>query len=171
MIHRHHFFRSEDPDVVVDKLLNGISITRGLDLGCGDGFYCSSLLKYVKELYCVDASDWAVEEVKRKLGEKVKAVKAFAEDLPFDDEFFDLVFMANSFHDFDKERAKEEVDRVLKVGGYVAVYDWKKGHLGFGPPPWIRMSEEDYMKYFSNYEPVKKFDFGHHYGLLLRKRS
>jgi Methylase involved in ubiquinone/menaquinone biosynthesis len=44
----------------------------------------------------------------------VKAVKAFAEELPFEDSTFGLVFMANSFHDFDRERARAEVDRVLK---------------------------------------------------------
>jgi SAM-dependent methyltransferase len=157
------------PDVV-DKLLEGLSLGRGMDLGCGDGFYCEPLLRYVLELYCVDANEANVELVKSKFGGRVKAMRALAEELPFDDSSFDLVFMANSFHDFDRERAKAEVNRVLRQGGYIAIYDWKKNYIGPGPPPWIRMSEEDYLRTFERYQLVKRLDFGeHHYGLLLRK--
>jgi len=170
LMHFHHrkVVRMESPDVV-DRILEGMRFERGMDLGCGDGFFCESLLKYVKELYCVDADGESVEIVRSRYGDKVKAVKAFAEELPFEDSSFDLVFMANSFHDFDRERAKAEVDRVLKPNGYVAVYDWKKDYLTFGPPPWIRMGEEDYLRTFGGYELVRSLDFGHHYALLLRK--
>ncbi len=99
MMHFHHrkFARKESPDVV-DRILEGMRFERGMDLGCGDGFFCEPLLKYVKELYCVDADGESVEIVRNRYGDKVKAVKAFAEELPFEDSSFDLVFMANSFH-------------------------------------------------------------------------
>ena len=45
-MHFHHrkFARRESPDVV-DRILEGMRFERGMDLGCGDGFFCEPLLK------------------------------------------------------------------------------------------------------------------------------
>jgi len=43
-----------------------------MDLGCGDGFYCEPLLRYVSELYCVDANEANVELVKSKFGGRLR---------------------------------------------------------------------------------------------------
>jgi ubiquinone/menaquinone biosynthesis C-methylase UbiE len=50
-----------------------------------------------------------------------------AEELPFDDDSFDAGTCAQSFHWFDQTRALEEMLRVVRPGGVIAV--WWKGFM------------------------------------------
>ena len=49
----------------------------------------------------------------------ISLIKGDVGQLPFEDNFFDIVFSMNGFHAFpDKEKAFNETWRVLKKGGY-----------------------------------------------------
>ncbi len=58
----------------------------------------------------------------------------------------DIVIMANVLHDFIHEGVSQAVlrtaVRLLKRGGRLAVYEFKKGSLSFGPPQWLRVDPE-----------------------------
>ena len=83
----------------------------------------------------------------------------------------DLVLFANSFHDIrDKDKVIMEMDRILRKDGRIIILDWKKEEMETGPPYRLRMSESDYMKLFSNYVILERFDTpSTHFGMVLAR--
>jgi tellurite methyltransferase len=113
-----------------DQLLKGTydNCRKILDVGCGGGRNLIYFLRNGYEVYGIDPNAGAIEAVKG-LAEKLSptnAQEAFkvatAEDLPFKDEYFDLVISSAVLH-FAKNEAHFEMMlksmwRVLKPGGY-----------------------------------------------------
>ncbi len=84
----------------------------------------------------------------------------------------DLVIMVNAFHDMEnKNKVALEVSRILKQGGLVLIIESKPGLASYGPPPWLRMSPDDVIKYFNNpqfkVEGIK--DLGDFNAILIKK--
>ena len=60
-------------------------------------------------------------------------VQALAEDIPLEDNTFDMVFCLFSFRDFqDKKKGLEEIYRVLKPGGQLVICDAGKANYLHG---------------------------------------
>jgi ubiquinone/menaquinone biosynthesis C-methylase UbiE len=102
---------------------------RFLDLGCGPGWavrYAASLADGRGEFYGVDISAKMIEKAEAGSASyrNVHFRKANAEELPFDNDFFDLVICSNSFHHyFSPDMVLREVYRVLKLSGRIYVLD------------------------------------------------
>jgi hypothetical protein len=80
--------------------------------------------------------------------------------------------MVNAFHDMEnKNKVALEVSRILKPGGLVLIIESKPGLASYGPPPWLRMSPDDVIKYFNNpqfkVEGIK--DLGDFNAILIKK--
>jgi ubiquinone/menaquinone biosynthesis C-methylase UbiE len=68
-------------------------------------------------------------------------VQALAEDIPLEDNSFDMVFCLFSFRDFqDKKKGLEEIYRVLKPGGQLVMCDAGKANYLHGLAGRIWMS-------------------------------
>ena len=117
-------------------------ISRGkyvLDVGCGVGATpCFIAKKFGCRVVGVDILPAMVERSKERarregLIDQVEFRVADAQDLPFDDDFFDAV-ITESVTAFpkDKQKAVDEYARVTKPGGYVGLNEstWLKS-----PPP------------------------------------
>lgn len=94
--------------------------TRVLDLGCGTGRWLATQAKEFTgsalELIGVDASSGMLREARAKGISHL--LRARAEDLPLPNLSVDYVFTSFAFHHFaDKERAMDEVTRLLRSGG------------------------------------------------------
>lgn len=96
-----------------------------LEVGCNEGYTLRFIRKYFspKVLIGIDVDEKSIKVAKKKvLNKKFKNTYlrvADAQNLPFDDEIFDAVFMfATLHHILDWKRAIHEVKRVLKSGGY-----------------------------------------------------
>lgn len=88
--------------------------TRILDVGCGRGDFLRSVYAKTKYTYGIDPDKWAL---KRNPIIRNKYI-GFAEELPFEDNFFDLVVSAWVLeHLDDPQKAFQEIFRVLKPGG------------------------------------------------------
>jgi 2-polyprenyl-3-methyl-5-hydroxy-6-metoxy-1,4-benzoquinol methylase len=78
--------------------------SRILDAGCGHGWYPLSLASeknFLANLTCIDISTHNIqllttETLKRGLSEKISAKIANCEKLPFNNDFFDLVYATES---------------------------------------------------------------------------
>lgn len=91
-----------------------------LEVGCGRGTICQYLREYDKRhnFYLVDNSQDALDLARENLGGTPYVYLAEAEELPFDDESFDLVLsMGVVEHVGDPQRFYKEQFRVLKKGG------------------------------------------------------
>jgi len=101
-----------------------------LDVGTGPGVLLSELAQRRPDLRLVgiDLSEDMVRAADRNLApfaDRARAQVADVTDLPFADDEFDLVVSSISLHHWDHpEAAVGELDRVVRPGGQVWVYDF-----------------------------------------------
>ena len=99
------------------------SFDRSLEIGAGTGYFSLNLLQagMVADAVCTDISPGMLATLRgnaERLGLDVTTVACDAEQLPFDDESFDLVFGHAVLHHLpDLDRAFGEFRRVLRPGG------------------------------------------------------
>jgi len=93
---------------------------RILDVGCGLGVYVRKLRAFSSEVYGVDIDTDKVAQTQQELEHIFLAP---AEELPFLDEYFDVVLMHEVLeHVQDDVRAVREAHRVVRVGGRIVIF-------------------------------------------------
>ena len=106
--------------------LDGQTFADGLEIGSGTGYFSLNLMQLgtVKRLTATDISPGMLGRLSATaegLGLDVDTVATDAEQLPFEDESFDLVFGHAVLHHIpDLGRAFAEFRRVLRPGGAIA---------------------------------------------------
>jgi len=102
-----------------------IGYNRVLEVGFGNGQWLIAFSKTTKEVIGVEPQTLGVEITKEKLQEynvqNVSILQSFAENLPFQNEIFDVVFCYGVFMYTDNEKAMSEFSRVVKKGGKVFI--------------------------------------------------
>ncbi len=88
-----------------------------LDIGCGKGFllYEMSLIEPGLELHGIDVSEYAIENAKEEIKDRLQVGNATS--LPFPDNHFDFVFSIttlHNLHNYDLDQALREMERVGK---------------------------------------------------------
>lgn len=92
-----------------------------LDVGCGEGRFCRKLAELNIATVGVDPVDKMIQEARMRHTSGEYHI-AFAEDLPFEDDGFDLVVSYLSLIDIDSlDEAVAEMTRVLKPGGRLLI--------------------------------------------------
>ncbi len=97
-----------------------------LEIGSGTGYFSLNLMQLgiVEQLTATDISPGMLQRLAAtadSLGLEARTVATEAEELPFDDKSFDLVFGHAVLHHIpDLERAMAEFRRVLRPGGAIA---------------------------------------------------
>ena len=93
---------------------------RTLDTGCGLGMYVRAFRQFSDEVYGIDVDPDKIAEASRDLPNLQVAP---AEQLPFEDDFFDVVLSHEVWeHVNDDHAAAREAVRVLKLGGRLVVF-------------------------------------------------
>jgi SAM-dependent methyltransferase len=98
----------------------------GLEIGAGTGYFCLNMLQLglIERATATDISDGMLAALRSSaadLGLEAGTASADAEELPFDDASFDLVFGHAVLHHVpDLEQAFAEFARVLRPGGMLA---------------------------------------------------
>lgn len=117
---------------------------RVLDIGCGNGYVLSKYAREGAEVFGVDITETAVGITKKrfewlKLNGNIRV--ANAEELPFEDNYFDCVCsMGVLHHTPDTQKAIDEVYRVLKPGGRLILMFYHKNSIKykvFGLMPYL----------------------------------
>ena len=95
-----------------------------LDIGCGNG---RNMLYNGFEFSGIDISN---EFVKICVSRGLNVKKGTMIDLPFEDNTFNVILSIASFHHLnnenDRNKALQEMKRVLQPGGIVLLYVWSK---------------------------------------------
>ncbi len=105
---------------------NGESFGDGLEIGSGTGYFSLNLLQLgaIRRLTATDISPGMLNRLSTtaaSLGLEVDTVATEAEELPFEDESFDVVFGHAVLHHIpDLDKAFAEFRRVLRPGGAIA---------------------------------------------------
>lgn len=95
-----------------------------LDIGCGSGLFACLAAKTGAEVIGLDATKPLIEEAELR-NSSIKFLVGEMEELPFNDNSFDMVTGFNSFqYASDVKHALSEAKRVLKVEGKLVVMIW-----------------------------------------------
>ncbi|WP_341528681.1 class I SAM-dependent methyltransferase [Nostoc sp. UHCC 0302] len=109
--------------------LQGLTIdsdTQVLDLCCGSGQATQFLVKHSQNVTGLDASPLSLRRARQNVP-TASYVEAFAEDMPFADNLFDVVHTSTALHEMQPEQLRkiiQEVYRVLKSGGVFTLVDF-----------------------------------------------
>jgi ubiquinone/menaquinone biosynthesis C-methylase UbiE len=97
----------------------------GFDMGCGSGRWAKFAAQRVGKLFCVDASEKALETAKRNLQEipNVEFTLASVDELPFDNNSMDFGYSLGVLHHIpDTAAGIKSCVKKLKQGGPFLVY-------------------------------------------------
>tara|TARA_Y100000746_G_scaffold90427_1_gene76712 strand:- start:3514 stop:4173 length:660 start_codon:yes stop_codon:yes gene_type:complete len=127
-----------------------------LDVGCAKGFMMHdlSLILPEAEISGVDISNYAISNSIDSMKDKISY--ANANNLPFDDNYFDLVISINTIHNLpliDCKEALREISRVSKKDSFIMNDAWedqagKESMLKWNLTALTYMSTEDWKKLF-----------------------
>lgn len=122
--------RSADP-WIANKMLSLLQPqTNGLflDVGCGTGNYLEVFLEKGFDFYGVEPSDVMLTTALNRYKSIIK--KAFVEQLPFDDSFFNGSTAMFTFHHWkDKQKGLSEIFRILKPGSRLVLLSFTPEQL------------------------------------------
>ena len=154
-----------NPVKLSEELLDGHKIPKGAvvcDLGSGQGLTSVFLAKeYGFKVYAADL--WSNPEENRiffrKMGlsdDRIVPVKADAENLPFEKNFFDAVISTDSYNYFGRDKAylDSKLLPFVKSGGYVyiAIPGMKKDCHGNLPPELLLSWTPEQLDYIHDAE-------------------
>ncbi|MHC5599086.1 MAG: class I SAM-dependent methyltransferase [Nostoc sp.] len=122
--------------------LQGLTIdsdTQVLDLCCGSGQTTGFLLKNSQNVTGLDASPKSLQRARQNVP-LASYVEAFAENMPFSDNLFDVVHTSVALHEMQPQQLRKiinEVYRVLKPEGVFTLVDF---HAPTNPIFWPGVS-------------------------------
>ena len=118
----------------VKKIKNSIVKGSVTDIGCGPGYLLQTLAKELPDikLVGVDISKEMIERAKANfdlqgLGGRAEFKEGSSEHLPFEDQSQDFIVSTGALHHFaDPTLAFNEIYRVLKPGGQMLMFDFRR---------------------------------------------
>ena len=100
--------------------LAGVVPVTVLEVGAGTGKLTEALLGLGHEVHATDPDDAMLARLRTRLPDVPTSV-AGAEQLPAADASYDVVVAGQAFHWFDQKRALDEIARILRPGGRLAL--------------------------------------------------
>ncbi|MDQ3321670.1 MAG: class I SAM-dependent methyltransferase [Acidobacteriota bacterium] len=111
--------------LIIKHIKEFLSLTKplssALDVGCGTGLSTVALKEIAENVVGVDASAEMIALAPRENG--IKYFVAPAENLPFEENEFDIITLSQVFHWLDKDKFLAEASRVLRPNGWLTSYD------------------------------------------------
>ena len=102
--------------------------SEALDIATGTGEFARALSPHVATVIGLDATDAMLEQGRKFVAEagleNVELRNGLVQDLPFEDECFDIVSSRYAFHHFaDPKPVISEMVRVCRTGGHIIIVD------------------------------------------------
>ncbi|AKB61278.1 hypothetical protein MSMAP_1293 [Methanosarcina mazei SarPi] len=171
-----------DPDLIFSEL----KLKAGdyfLDMGCGPGDYSIWASKIVGNsgmVYALEKWQDLIDDLTEKVDLKeftniVGIVSDITKPLSIEESCIDVYFISTVLHSLDLAKDSNmifnEVHRVLKPDGRLAIIECKKEEMSFGPPLHMRLSPEELENIITKYgfEKIDLTDLGYNYMIQFRK--
>jgi ubiquinone/menaquinone biosynthesis C-methylase UbiE len=136
------------------------------DIGCGSGAQTISLAQHLNaDIVAVDLFPEFLDKLSinsKKLGiqDKISTLQKSMDDLPFENEEFDLIWSEGAVYIIGFEEGVKGWKKYLKPGGYIATASNKMKVLednGFSPVGYFYLSESSWINNY--YRPIEeRFD-------------
>ncbi len=116
---------------VAEKMAEYYKIEPGqkvLDIGCGKAHLLYEFTQVVPgvEVVGLDISDYAITNAKEEV--RPYLMQGLAQNLPFEDNSFDLIISLNTLHNlkvYDLKKAVQDIQRISKGNSYIVVESYK----------------------------------------------
>jgi ubiquinone/menaquinone biosynthesis C-methylase UbiE len=134
--------------------------TTFLDVASGWGAYslaASDIIGKDGQVYAVDLWEEGILSLRKEAGKGIQNITTFvsdvAQNIPVENDCVDVCLMATVLHDFVADKVErqvmEEIVRVMKPNGVLAIVEFYKKDGPPGPPRPIRLSPEEVVKIVS----------------------
>ena len=172
----------QDTEEIMDRLHLGAGDIVA-DIGAGSGFFTIPFSSRVGEKGLVYAEEIQIEMINyisRKVEEQelknIRVIFGKPEDPSLLDNFFNLVFLANTYHELEKPFLMlENIKKDMRHSGRLAIIDWDPAKQSpFGPPIEAKVPESTIIKEVerSGFELIEKHNFmPYHYFLVFKRKS
>ena len=169
-----------------EKIMEKMHLKKGdivADIGAGSGYFTIPLASRVGEKGLVFAEDIQIEMINyisKKVEtlelKNVRVIFGKTEDPSLLDNFFNLVFLANTYHELEKPyMLLENIRKDLRYYGRLAIIDWDPTKKSpFGPPVEEKIPEDTAIKEIerAGFELIEKHNImPYHYFLVFKKKN
>jgi len=142
----HHYWNNQ-----IIKMTNADKNACVLDYGCGTGILLEDLVKKYSQVYGIDVSPDMIKRIKINNNNLKSINVTCGENLPFKDNFFNVIFCRGSLHHVENlEKGISEIFRVLKNEGELILSEPNNDSLI------LRIPRKFYVKHSDH------FDHEHH---------
>jgi pseudaminic acid biosynthesis-associated methylase len=152
------------------QFLSGLDITKVLEVGCNRGEQLNLLWLHdngTKDLYGIDINEYALHEA-RENNLSLNVIKGSALDIPFKDNYFDLVYTSGvliHIHPDNLKQVMSEIYRTSKKYIWGMEY-WNSkceeiNYRGNGGFLWKNSFRRLYQKYFPDLKLVQQEFYGY----------
>ena len=191
---KEHINKDLEYDLWIEDFKNYLGKGVCLDLGCGIGQYSKWFMEHNYEVVSSDISNIALDKVK-KFNNNIVNID-MRDNLPFEDNKFDVVFANLSIHyfsDIDTKKLISEIQRILKYDGlFIGSVNGIQGlekikdtaqelehHFYYNKDKYIRLFDvEDVRKYLNDFNIIKieeretiRFEHKKNYIVFIVKKS
>lgn len=131
------------------------------DIGAGTGYFALRFARHAGKVYAVDIDEKLLAMTKEGAPANLVTVLAAPDDPRLPEKSVDTIFFCDVLHHIGNRAAYlPKLLRALKVGGRVVDIDFYKKPLPVGPPPEMKLSEDEVVAEFkaAGFRLAKKLD-------------
>jgi ubiquinone/menaquinone biosynthesis C-methylase UbiE len=114
------------------------------DIGAGTGYFARRFAEHAAKVYAVDIDKDLLAIAQKDAPRNLTTVLAAPDDPRLPEHSVDLIFFCDVLHHIANRAAYyPKVAKVLKADGRLVVIDFYKKDLPVGPPPSMKLSDEE----------------------------
>jgi ubiquinone/menaquinone biosynthesis C-methylase UbiE len=119
-------YRPNYPNDLIEKMIKEYQLNENstiADIGSGTGIMTQQLLSFDLNVYSVEPNTEMRIKAENSLhnNENFTSIEGTAEQTTLDTNSIDFIIVAQAFHWFDREKFREECQRILRAGGKVMI--------------------------------------------------
>ena len=144
------------------------------DIGAGTGYFARRFANHAGKVYAVDIDPKLLAIAEKNAPANLKTVLAAPDDPRLQERSVDIIFFCDVLHHIENRAAYyPKLAKALKPGGRIVVIDFYKKDLPVGPPPSMKLSDDEVIAEFrkAGFTLAKRLDIlPYQYYLFFDKR-
>jgi ubiquinone/menaquinone biosynthesis C-methylase UbiE len=121
------------------------------DIGAGTGYFARRFANHAGKVYAVDIDKDLLAIIQKNAAPNLTVILAAPDDPRLPEHSVDLIFFCDVLHHIENRAAYyPKLVKALKPGGRVVVIDFYKKDLPVGPPPSMKLSDEEVIAELHN---------------------
>jgi len=144
------------------------------DVGAGTGYFARRFAHHAGKVYAVDIDQKLLDIAGKDAPPNLKTVLASPDDPRLPERSINSIFFCDVLHHIENRPAYyAKLAKVLKPGGRIVVIDFYKKELPVGPPPSMKLSDQEVIAEFQHagFQLAKRLDtLPYQYYLFFERR-